>query len=85
MVGFYEAVVTTSDGVYRAYPVSDDRVCVFEDGVAGIADYINLNELDEALRAPEYLVQLLIWWVYEHARGLQIETAVLRWRGQSAQ
>jgi hypothetical protein len=74
MIGIYEAVVVTSDGTYRAAPVSPTLICITEDGVEGVTDFI---EVEEAQTAPECLTPTLVAYGFERLRGLSIVTATL--------
>jgi hypothetical protein len=75
----YEAVVTTTDGTFRAFLVSDTQVCVTEDGI-GLVDSLDLTKDDTPFYSPEQLASVLIWYVYERQRGLSIETVSLHLR-----
>jgi len=77
MKGMYEAVVRTTDGVFRAYRYGDQRVMIIDDDLPGIADQIVLSDLDGSFTSPESLVQILISWIYETHRGLEILDATL--------
>jgi hypothetical protein len=74
MSNIYEAVVVTTDGTFRAFPVGPGLVCITEDGRH---DIIGVIEVEQAQTAPEALAPALIGYIYEHVRGLDILTATL--------
>lgn len=74
MTSLYEAVVVTNDGTYRAFPVSETLLCVTEDGVEGIIDFI---DVEQAGTAPENLVPQLLAYTFERLRGLDVISATL--------
>ena len=76
----YEAVVVTSDGTYRAYPLTPTLICVIEDGKEGILDTIELPDDLALASAPDNLTQTLLFYLFEMVRGLDIITATLRRR-----
>ena len=76
----YEAVVVTSDGTYRAFPVAPNLICVVEDGREGLLDTIELDEGIALAAAPENLTQTLLFYLFEMVRGVDIITATLRSR-----
>jgi hypothetical protein len=80
MEHLYEAVVVTSDGTYRAYPLTPTLICVLEDGKDGILDTIELPEDCALASAPDNLTQTLLFYLFEMVRGLDIITATLRRR-----
>jgi hypothetical protein len=82
MLQNYEAVVVTTDGTYRAYHAAETVICVTEDGIEGIIDFIYQDENEPVQGAPEMLVTVLIAWVYEMRRGLNLVSASLHARGQ---
>jgi hypothetical protein len=62
MLQNYEAVVVTTDGTYRAYHAAETVICVTEDGIEGIIDFIYQDENEPVQGAPEMLVTVLIAW-----------------------
>lgn len=84
MADIYEAIVQTDGGgTFRAFQMSPSTVCISEDGVDGIIDYIELPAAYQAMSAPEQLVPTLVAYIYEMRRGLSILSAKLRRRGGS--
>lgn len=82
MSGIYEAIVQTDDGgTYRAFQVSPARICITEDGVEGIMDYVDLPLEYQDMDPETSLVPTLIAYTYEMKRGLSIVSAKLRRRG----
>lgn len=77
MDGIYEAIVTTTDGTFRAFQFGRGTICVIEDGLDGIVDYIQPDENVQALSSPESMLPVLISWVFEMRRGLEITNATL--------
>lgn len=73
----YEAVVTTTDGIYRAYLFNGIEVCVLEDGVPGVTDRIEMASLDGFINSAEMLVQTLIHWIHEYRREAEVLTATI--------
>lgn len=65
----YEAVVETTLGTFRVRRSGREILEVIEDGVDGVVDTIDLDEIQLALWAPEFLVSTLISWVYEMQRS----------------
>lgn len=72
MKGMYEAIVTTTDGIYRAYLFNGSEVCVLEDGVPGVTDRIEISSLDGCMNSAEMLVQTLIHWIHEYRREAEV-------------
>lgn len=70
----YEAVVVTSDGTFRAFPVSSDVICITEDGAERVTDFVEVYEIQTAAEA---LTPFLVEYVYERLRGLSIVSATL--------
>jgi len=74
MAGIYEAIVVTTDGTYRAFPVGPGIICITEDGVEGVTDFV---EVEEVQTSAEALTPFLVAYVFERLRGLSIVTATL--------
>jgi hypothetical protein len=72
MSHFYSAVVETSGGTFRAFFGDESTVFVMEEDFVGVADRIELDEHGSATKSPENLAQILVWWIYEMRRGVQI-------------
>ena len=72
MKGMYEAVASTSDGTFRAYVLSQESVVILEDNVVGFADQFGVTDYGGDARTPESLLAVLISWVHENRRGLEI-------------
>ncbi len=78
MTHFYEAVaVTNGAGTFRAFPTSDTRICVTEDGLSGILDLVTVHPHETA---PEALTHFLLMYLYEHVRGVDIQKLTLSQR-----
>jgi hypothetical protein len=74
---FYEAVVRTTDGTFRASPGLGGLVYVTEDGVSGLAGSMDVGLMSLSWANRDNCLQLLISWVYEMRRGLEILDATL--------
>lgn len=77
MAGIYEARVETDCGTYRAFLFGTSTICVTEDGVDGVVDYMPVVTGDPTATSPEALVPALLYWVCEMVRGATPFTAVL--------
>jgi hypothetical protein len=75
--GLYEAVAETTDGTYRAYLFNKSEICILEDAIPGIADRIDISDLDGHFKSAEGLVQTLIYWLHEYRRGIEVLEARL--------
>jgi hypothetical protein len=73
----YEAAVLTTGGTFRAYNITEQIICVTEDGTDGVIDFIHKDGTDGTIAAPETLVPTLVGWLWEMRRGLDIITATL--------
>jgi hypothetical protein len=78
MAQYYRAVVETSAGTFRIRSLNRCSLAVEEEGLEGIVDVINLDELEVDLWAPESLIPALISWIYEMRRGVGILSANLQ-------
>jgi len=74
LVNDYEAVVVTSDGTFRAFPVTKTKICIVEDGVPGVIDF--LDALPGQCE-PREITPLLLTYIFERYRGLSIVSATL--------
>jgi hypothetical protein len=68
----YEGVVETTGGTFRISLVTSSMLAIREDGVDGVVDFINLDEIERALWAPETLVSMLLSWIYEMRRSHEV-------------
>lgn len=80
MSGFYEAVVQTVGGVFRATTPDPLCIAITEDGVDGIVDFIHLHPNETAAATAANLPITLRWWVHENVRGVEIMSAYLNLR-----
>lgn len=78
MAQHYRAVVETSAGTFRIRALNRFSLAVEEEGLEGIVDVINLDELEVDLWAPESLIPALISWIYEMRRGVGVLSANLQ-------
>lgn len=72
MITEFHAVVETTDGTYRAMFIDPSNIQIIEDGEEGLTDLISLDEPVQPTK--ENLVHMLVVWVYEMRRGLEIKT-----------
>ena len=72
MNGIYEAVASTTEGTYRAFVISGEKVCILEDGLSGLADTFGLSDYGGNARIPESLLNVLTVWIHENRRGIDI-------------
>ena len=75
----FEAVVVCTNQTYRARFQNDRIIEIREDGIPGTRDLIEIVDSRHLNLSSEYLIQNLIFWVYENERGLEIITATSRW------
>ena len=71
MTNAFQAIVRTTDGVFRAYLASPTSICITEDGVNGVQGIIDVED-SGLVQSPEFLVKELKCWIYEHVRGLDL-------------
>lgn len=71
-----EAVVETNETTYRAVYLSPGVVGISEDGKEGLQDQIRLD--DSELSPSDQLAHVLVVWIYEMRRGLDIRTVTLQ-------
>lgn len=72
----YRATVETNDGVYRAIFINSRLIEITEDGEEGLTDFVDLDEDIE--ETSDNLIHILLVWVYEMRRGLDITKATVR-------
>lgn len=77
MSSFYQARVETDFGVYRAMMLDGAMIGFTEDGVDGLIDIVEIEEVDQVKSSPEWLLELLCSYVYERRRGETITSATL--------
>lgn len=82
MSGIYEARVDTDCGTFRAQLFGASTICVTEDGVNGIVDYILIDTSDPTATSPEALLPALLYWVTEMVRGSTTLAATLTRRDE---
>lgn len=75
MSGIYEAIAETSDGTYKAVQFGEGVICILEEGVEGVVDFVPQPVTETT--SPESLLPALVGWIYEMRRGLEIKSAGL--------
>jgi hypothetical protein len=68
----YEGVAETTGGTFRISRVASSLLAIREDGVDGVVDFINLDDIESALWAPETLISMLLSWIYEMRRSHEV-------------
>lgn len=77
---FYEAVVVTADGTFRANVTDPQTIAITEDGVTGITDIIHLHPRETSAASKDHLPGTLKWWVLENVRGIDVMEVYLNVR-----
>lgn len=77
MTHYYEAVVVTNDGTFRASTPDPKTIAITEDGVDGVIEFIHLHPEEINAATPANLPITLKWWVLENLRGIAVLNSYL--------
>lgn len=77
MTHYYEAVVVTNDGTFRARTPDPKTIAITEDGVDGVIEFIHLHPEEINAATPATLPVTLKWWVLENMRGIAVLNSYL--------